>query len=58
MPPNCVAPAAPDGPVLAALSSARLTPLLRAARRRYPDACGDVGAAALRDLGVEDYNAA
>ena len=55
---NLASRAAPDGPVLAALSSARLTPLLRAARRRYPDACGDVGAAALRDLGVEDYNAA
>lgn len=30
-------------------------PLLRAARDRYPDACGDVGAAALRDLGCDDY---
>ena len=55
---NLASRAAPDGPVLAALASARLTPLLRAARRRYPDACGDVGAAALRDLGVDDYNAA
>ena len=30
--------------------------LLRAARDRYPEACGDVGAAALRDLGCEDYD--
>ena len=30
-------------------------PLLRAARDRYPEACGDVGAAALRDLGCDDY---
>ncbi len=29
--------------------------LLRAAKRRYPAACADVGAAALRDLGLDDY---
>lgn len=31
-------------------------PLLRRARDRYPEACGDVGAAALRDLGCDDYD--
>lgn len=29
--------------------------LLRAAKRRYPAACADVGAAALRDLGLDNY---
>ena len=39
------------GPLLAAGAE----PLLRAAQRRHPAACADVGAAALRDLGLEDY---
>ena len=34
----------------------KIEPLLREARDRYPDACGDVGAAALRDLGCDDYD--
>jgi hypothetical protein len=39
------------GPLLAAGAEA----LLRAAKRRYPAACADVGAAALRDLGLDNY---
>jgi hypothetical protein len=31
-------------------------PLLRQAKTRYPAACQDVGSAALRDLGLENYN--
>ena len=38
-----------------ALLAAGAEPLLRAAQRRHPAACADVGAAALRDLGLEDY---
>ena len=30
---------------------------LRQAKQEYPLACADVGAAALRDLGFDDYNA-
>ena len=30
---------------------------LRAAKARHPATCADVGAAALRDLGLDDYNA-
>ena len=37
-------------------NSNKLEPLLREARDRYPEACGDVGAAALRDLGCDDYD--
>ena len=32
--------------------------LLRKAMRTYPQACGDVGSGALRDLGLEDYQMA
>ena len=32
-------------------------PLLRAAKSTHPAACGDVGSAALRDLGLDNYNA-
>lgn len=32
--------------------------LLRKAMRTYPQACGDVGSGALRDLGLEDYQIA
>jgi armadillo repeat-containing protein 6 len=32
-------------------------PLLRAAKAAHPSACGDVGSAALRDLGLDNYNA-
>ena len=39
------------GPLLAAGAE----PLLRTAQRRHPAACADVGGAALRDLGLEDY---
>lgn len=38
-------------PVLAAGAE----PLLRAVQRRHPAACADVGAAALRDLGLDNY---
>jgi hypothetical protein len=31
-------------------------PLLRAAKRAHPSSCKDVGAAALRDLGLDNYN--
>ena len=31
--------------------------LLRCAKHAYPATCADVGAAALRDLGFDDYNA-
>ena len=30
-------------------------PLLRGAQQRHPGTCQDVGAAALRDLGLSDY---
>lgn len=30
--------------------------VIRAAKSRWPDQCGDVGSAALRDLGLENYN--
>ena len=30
---------------------------LRAAKAEHPATCADVGAAALRDLGFDDYNA-
>ena len=30
--------------------------LLRAAKRLHPKTCSDVGAAALRDLGLDNYN--
>ncbi|KAK9843790.1 hypothetical protein WJX81_006589 [Elliptochloris bilobata] len=39
----------------APLLAAGAEPLLRAAQRRHPAACAEVGAAALRDLGLEDY---
>jgi hypothetical protein len=39
-----------------ALLTAGVEPLLRAARARFPGECGDVGGAALRDLGFEDYS--
>lgn len=29
--------------------------LLRRSMQAYPQACGDVGSAALRDLGLDDY---
>ena len=32
-------------------------PLLRAAKKMFPQSCGDVGSAALRDLDIADYNA-
>lgn len=31
-------------------------PLLRQAKKLFPEACHDVGSAALRDLGIENYN--
>lgn len=31
-------------------------PLLRAAKKSHPSACADVGSAALRDLGADNYN--
>lgn len=31
-------------------------PLLRAAKKMFPQSCGDVGSAALRDLDIADYN--
>jgi hypothetical protein len=31
--------------------------LLRGAKKAFPDQCRDVGSAALRDLGLDDYNA-
>ena len=30
--------------------------VLRAAKKGWPSSCGDVGSAALRDLGCERYN--
>ena len=32
-------------------------PLLRSAKKMFPQSCGDVGSAALRDLDIQDYNA-
>ena len=29
---------------------------LRGAKKAFPEACQDVGSAALRDLGLDDYN--
>lgn len=37
--------------------SAGAEPLLRAAKTAHPGACRDVGSAALRDLGLDNYNA-
>ncbi len=31
-------------------------PLLRSAKKMFPQSCGDVGSAALRDLDIQDYN--
>ena len=31
-------------------------PLLRSAKTMFPQSCGDVGSAALRDLDIQDYN--
>jgi hypothetical protein len=41
--------------VRAALLERGAEPLLRSLKAAYP-ACGEVAAAALRDLGIEDYN--
>lgn len=30
---------------------------IRASKKAFPNTCGDVGSAALRDLGCENYNA-
>ena len=43
-------------PLLLSPGQGGVEPLLRRARDRYPAACGDVGAAALRDLGCDDYD--
>jgi hypothetical protein len=43
--------------VRAAFLAAGAEPLLRAAKRAHPAACRDVGSAALRDLGLDNYNA-
>ena len=43
-------------PLLLSPEQGGVEALLRRARDRYPDACGDVGAAALRDLGCDDYD--
>lgn len=33
-----------------------MEPLLRAAKAKHPKACKDVASAALRDLGLDNYN--
>jgi hypothetical protein len=45
------------GGVRSAFLSAGAEPLLRAAKAAHPAVCRDVGSAALRDLGLDNYNA-
>ena len=40
----------------AAAAAANAEALIRAAKRNHPKECTDVGSAALRDLGCENYN--
>lgn len=39
-----------------AAAAAGAEAVLRAVKKAFPAACGDVGAAALRDMGCEHYN--
>jgi hypothetical protein len=49
-------PPPPPPPLLLLLSCRGAEAIIRQARSQHPKTCGDVGAAALRDLGLDNYN--